>query len=48
MANAQKPEVTQEEIDKARNLWIQFTTMSKWTIIAIVACLAVMALTLVG
>ena len=47
MANTQKPEVTQEEIDKAKGLWIQFTKMSKWTIIAIIACLALMALALV-
>jgi len=47
MANAKKPEVTKEEIEHAAALWKNFTVWAKWGVIATMALLALMALTLV-
>ena len=47
MANAQKPEATKEAIENANNLWTRFTVSMKWGVIAVVLCLALMAVTLV-
>lgn len=47
MANAQKPEVAKEELEKAHSLWLGFTSWMKWGIISTVIILALMALTLV-
>ena len=47
MANAKKPEVTKEELEHAQSLWIDFTAWMKWSVIAVIICLALMAVTLV-
>jgi len=47
MANAQKPEVTKEQVEHAQNLWHNFTKSTKWSVIAVIICLALMALLLV-
>jgi hypothetical protein len=44
MANTQKVDVTKEEVQKAQNLWLSFTTMMKWGIIVVIATLVFMAL----
>lgn len=46
MASTQKPDVTPEEINKAKNLWDRFTKMVTWCTIVTIAVLALMALTL--
>lgn len=44
MANVHKPEVSAEDINKAKNLWHGFTKMITWSTVSIIACLALMAL----
>jgi hypothetical protein len=46
MANTQKPEVTKAQVEQATSLWHNFTHWSKISIIAIIICLALMALLL--
>jgi len=47
MTNAQKPEVSSEAVDKAEDLWVKFTEMTKWGTIATIVILAIMAITLI-
>lgn len=47
MASTEKTKVTKAEIDHAQTLWTNFTVLLKWGTIATIACLAIMAITLV-
>lgn len=47
MANAQKPEVTKEEIQHARTLWAGFADLMKWGVVSVIVTLALMAFFLV-
>ncbi len=44
MANTPKADVSVEEVQKAKNLWLSFTVMMKWGIISVIGILALMAL----
>lgn len=46
MANAKKPEVTSDELNHAKTLWIGFTKMMTWGTIGVIACLGLMAIVL--
>ena len=43
MGQAQKPEVTKAEINSAQTLWVNFTELLKWSVVAIIIVLALMA-----
>lgn len=47
MGQTQKPEVTKAEIEGAQTLWNNFTELLKWSVIAIIIVLALMAAFLV-
>lgn len=47
MAQSQKPETSPEDVQKAENLWTQFTVYMKYAIIVTLIVLALMAFTLV-
>lgn len=47
MANAEKVEVSKEDIENAEALWAGFTNLMKYSIIAIVVVLALMAIFLI-
>ena len=47
MGTAQKPNVTKEEIEQAQTLWVNFTELMKWGVIAVIIVLALMATFLV-
>lgn len=44
MATAKKPQVTKEAIENANNLWSSFMKWTTWGVLAIIGCLALMAL----
>ena len=44
MANAEKPDVTAEEVQHAQSLWEGFTVLLKWGTIATITIVALMAL----
>lgn len=44
MENAQKPDVTAEEIQQAKSLWEGFTTLLTWGTVATIVVVALMAL----
>lgn len=46
MAKTEKPETNPEDLQKAQNLWDQFTVSMKYGIIATIVVLVLMAITL--
>lgn len=47
MANAQKPDVTEDEVKHATDLWVSFTKGIKWgTVLTILAVIGLALITL--